>query len=87
MSVLHRRESGELDIIVTKEDIALAVSRYPKNPHNPTQEHRPYIADRFAAEHGVVITNFTKLKYLQSSCQEAILVRGKIGVSLSAPMK
>jgi hypothetical protein len=79
----HRREVGELDIIVTKDDIASAVSKYPKT-HNGLYEHRPYIADRFAVEHGVVITNFAKLKYLQSKCQTAILVRGKLGVSLSA---
>lgn len=85
-SIVHRRETGEFDVIVTKEDIALAVANYPKM-HNPTHEHRPYIADRFAQEHGVLITNFKKLKYLQSSCQGAILVRGKVGISLSAPVK
>lgn len=84
-SIVHRREQGEYDIIVTKEDIAMAVAKYPKM-HNPHHEHRPYIADRFAQEHGVLITNFEKLKYLQSSCQSAILVRGKIGISLSAPI-
>lgn len=84
--IVHRRETSERDIIVTKEDIAMAVAKYPKM-HNSIYEHRPYIADRFAQEHGVLITSFEKLKYLQSACQTAILVRGKLGVSLSAPVE
>lgn len=72
------------EIVVTEEDIAMAVAKYPKMA-NPTHEHRPYVADRFMEEHGVIITSFEKLRYMQSKCQTAIRIAGEEGVSISAP--
>jgi hypothetical protein len=79
-------EKGEKEIIITTEQISENAHKYPKLQKGMEHlEHRPYVADRFMAEHGCIVIDFKKLKYLQSRCQTAILVRGKIGTSLSAP--
>lgn len=73
------------EIIITLEQIAMNSNLYPGQAKD--KPWRAYIADRFKLEHGCIVVDFEKLRYLATDHGEAMEVRGEVGKSISAPVK
>lgn len=73
-------------IVISPEQVAIEANLRPGKAKD--KPWRPYIAERFLKEHGVVVVDFTKLRYFQDEYGRGTMeVTGEIGAAISAPIK